>query len=376
MRSFRLLAAGASALALFVSACSTGGAPSPTTAPAAAPTTAPAKPAAVASVSPAASPAASPATAASAIPAASPKPAASPAASPAVAVASPSVAASPVAAGGPKPTVKMGSANFGEAILLGELYSQILEANGYTIERHLNLGPRQIVEPALESGQIDMYPEYIASSLGFVTKDPNAATGDPAETSAKLQAALQPKNITVLAFSPAQDQNGFAVTKATADKYHLTKMSDLAPVADQLVFGGPPECDAPEQAFCINGLQRVYGIKFKDFQKLDAGGPQTVAALQGGAIDVGELFTTDPNISLMNFVLLDDDKHLQQADNIAPLVRNDVLSRGSDLRQLSDSVSTKLTGPDLIDMNKQVGIDHKDASAVAKAYLQSKGLVK
>jgi osmoprotectant transport system substrate-binding protein len=372
MRSFRLLAAGASALALFVSACSTGGAPSPTTAPAAAPTTAPAKPVAAASVSPAASPAASPATAASAIPAASPKPAASPA----VAVASPSVAASPVAAGGPKPTVKMGSANFGEAILLGELYSQILEANGYTIERHLNLGPRQIVEPALESGQIDMYPEYIASSLGFVTKDPNAATGDPAETSAKLQAALQPKNITVLAFSPAQDQNGFAVTKATADKYHLTKMSDLAPVADQLVFGGPPECDAPEQAFCINGLQRVYGIKFKDFQKLDAGGPQTVAALQGGAIDVGELFTTDPNISLMDFVLLDDDKHLQQADNIAPLVRNDVLSRGSDLRQLADSVSTKLTGPDLIDMNKQVGIDHKDASAVAKAYLQSKGLVK
>jgi osmoprotectant transport system substrate-binding protein len=376
MRSFRLLAAGASALALFVSACSTGGAPSPTPA-AAAPTTAPAKPAAASPVvSPSASPAASPATAASAIPAASPKPAASPAASPAVAVPSPSAAASPVAAGGPKPTVKMGSANFGEAILLGELYSQILEANGYTVERHLNLGPRQIVEPSLESGQIDMYPEYIASGLGFVTKDPNAATGDPAETATKLQAAMAPKNITVLAFAPAQDQNGFAVTKATADKYHLTKMSDLTAVADQLVFGGPPECDAPEQAFCINGLKRVYGITFKDFQKLDAGGPQTVAALQGGAIDVGELFTTDPNISLMNFVLLDDDKHLQQADNIAPLVRNDVLSRGSDLKALSDSVSTKLTGPDLIDMNKQVGIDHKDASAVAKAYLQSKGLVK
>src|ERR1700704_5882758 len=167
MRSFRLLAAGASALALFVSACQTGGAPSPTAAPAA-PTTAPAKPTTA--------PAPSPAAAAS--PAASPNPAASPAA----AVASPSAA---VSAGGPKPTVKVASFNFDESEILQELYAQVLETNGYTIERHSRLGNREIVEPALESGQIDLVPEYLATVEAFVAgknNTPSKATSDPAAT--------------------------------------------------------------------------------------------------------------------------------------------------------------------------------------------------
>src|ERR1051326_4048100 len=150
MRSIRLLAAGASALALLISACSTGGAPSPTPA-AAQPTTAP-KPSAPASASPStsASPAVAASPSAAASPAASPKPAASPAVS-----ASPSAAASPAAAaGGPKPLVKVASFNFDESEILQELYAQVLEANGYTIERHTRLGTREIVEPALESGQI------------------------------------------------------------------------------------------------------------------------------------------------------------------------------------------------------------------------------
>src|SRR5918912_2291556 len=179
MRSFRLLAAGASALALFVSACQTGGAPSSTAAPAAAPTTAPAKP------TTAASPAASPAVAAipSASPAAaaaSPKPAASPAASPAAA-ASPSAAASP-AAGGPKPQVKVASFNFDESEILMELYAQVLEGNGYTIERHPRLGTREIVEPALESGQIDLVAEYLATAEAFVNKSNAKPSSDPAAT--------------------------------------------------------------------------------------------------------------------------------------------------------------------------------------------------
>ena len=102
----------------------------------------------------------------------------------------------------------------------------------------------------------------------------------------------------------------------------------------------------------------------------------TVAALDSGDVDVGLLFTTDPNITLKNYTLLEDDKHLQLADNVAPLVRNDILTRGADARTLLNSVTSKLTTADLTDMNKQVGIDHKDASAVAKAYLQSKQLVR
>ena len=366
MRSFRLLAAGASAFALFASACSTGGAPSPTTAPAAAPpTTAPAKP----TTAPAVSPAASPSTAA----AASPKPAASPAASPAVAVPSPSAAASPVA-GGAKPLVRVASFNFDESEILQELYAQVLENNGYKIERHTRLGTREIVEPAMESGQIDLVPEYMATLEAFLAKTATKASSDPAGTQTALQAQLTPKNLTVLDYAQAIDTNGFVVTQATATKDKLAKLSDLTPVASQLVLGGAPEC--PQRPFCLLGLQQTYGLQFKDFKSLDSGGPLTVAALDSGDIDIGLLFTTDPNITLKNYVLLDDDKHLQLADNIAPVVRNAVLSQASDMRTLLNSVTSKLTTADLTSMNKSVGIDHMDASAVAKAYLTSKSLIK
>ncbi len=368
MRSIRLLAAGASALALLVSACQTGGATSPTTA-AAPPTTAPAaKPTTAAAASPAASPAAA------VSPAASPKPVASPAASP-IAVASPSAAASP-AAGGPKPTVKVASFNFDESEILQELYAQVLEANGYTIERHSRLGTREIVAPALQSGQVDLVPEYMATAEAFwagKAGSQSKASADPTATQSALQALLGPNNLTVLDFAQAIDTNGFVTTKATSDKYKLSKMSDLQPVAGQLVLGGPPEC--PQRPFCLVGLQNTYNLNFKDFKPLDAGGPLTVAALDSGDIDVGLLFTTDPNITLKSYTLLDDDKHLQLADNVAPIVRNQVLQAGSDMRTLLNSVTSKLTTADLTDMNKQVGIDHKDASAVAKAYLQSKQLV-
>ncbi len=364
MRSFRLLAAGASALALIVSACSTGGAPSPTAAPAAPPTTAPAKPTTA--------PAPSPAAATSPAPAASPKPAASPAAA-----ASPSAAA--VSAGGPKPTVKVGSFNFDESEILQELYAQVLETNGYTIERHARLGNREIVEPALESGQIDLVPEYLATVEAFIAgknSTPSKASSDPAATQAALQTLLTPKNLTVLDFAQAVDANGFVVTKATADKYKLAKLSDLQPVASQLVLGGPPEC--PQRPFCQLGLQQTYGLQFKDFKPLDAGGPLTVTALTSdpAQIDIGLLFTTDPNITVKNLVLLDDDKHLQLAENVAPVVRNAILTQGADAKTLLNSVTAKLTTADLTTMNNDVGNNHKDASAVAKAYLQSKGLIK
>ncbi|GAC1320788.1 MAG: ABC transporter substrate-binding protein [Chloroflexota bacterium] len=360
MRSFRLLAAGASALALLLSACQTGGAPSSTAAPAA--TTAPAKPTTAAAASPSA--ASSPAAAA-----ASPKPAASPAAA-----ASPSAAASPIAAGGPKPNVRIGSFNFDESVVLMELYAGVLEANGYTVERRARLGSREIVMPALTSGQVDMVAEYLATAEAFVAKDQTKASSDPAATQQALQAVLTPQNITVLDFAQAVDTNGFVVTKATADKNKLAKLSDLSSVAKSFVLGGPPEC--PDRPFCQKGLQTTYGLTFKDFKPLDAGGPLTVAALDSGEIDMGLLFTTDPAISLKNYVLLEDDKHLQLADNIAPIVRNDVLSRGADLRQLVNSVTSKLTTADLTDMNKQVGSDHKDAKDVAQAYLKSKSVIK
>lgn len=276
--------------------------------------------------------------------------------------------------GGAKPAITIGSTNFSEQLVLGELYGQLLEANGYSVTRKFNLGNREIVFPALQSGQIDMEVDYLATLLAFVDKTATGST-DPRQTSATLQTALASKGVTVLDYAPAVDQNGFVVTKATADKHKLAKLSDLAPVAGQLVLGGPAEC--PNREFCALGLKSKYGITFKEFKPLDAGGPLTVQALLGGQIDVGLLFTSDATIAVRGFVLLDDDKQLQLSDNIAPVVRNEYLSRaGDDFKKLVNSVAPKLTTAELTGMNKLVEVDKKDPKDVAKDWLKKQGLIR
>ena len=276
--------------------------------------------------------------------------------------------------GGTKPPITIGSTNFSEQLILGELYSQILEANGYTVTRKFNLGNREIVFPGLLSGQIDMEADYLATLLAFVDKTATGST-DPKQTTATLQKALDPKNVTVLDYAPAVDQNGFVVTKATADKYKLAKLSDLVPVANQLVLGGPAEC--PNRPFCALGLKSTYGITFKDFKPLDTGGPLTVTALKGGQIDVGLLFTSDARIAAEGFVLLEDDKHLQLSDNVAPVVRNEYLSKaGDDFKKLINTIAPKLTTAELTGLNKLADIDKKDPKDIAKEWLKKQGLIK
>ncbi|MDQ3810469.1 MAG: hypothetical protein M3336_09280, partial [Chloroflexota bacterium] len=151
-----------------------------------------------------------------------------------------------------KPSIRIGSTNFSEQITLAELYSQMLEANGYAVERRFNLGNREVVAPALESGHIDLYVEYLASMLRYVDKNARASA-DAAETHEALQRALKPRNLAVLGYAPAVDTNAFGVTRSTAAQYGLSKLSDLSPVADRLVLGGPPECT--QRPFCLLGLQ-------------------------------------------------------------------------------------------------------------------------
>jgi osmoprotectant transport system substrate-binding protein len=278
-----------------------------------------------------------------------------------------------------RPDVIVGSTNFYEQLTLGELYAQILESNGYKVTRKFNLGNREIVQPAIESGQIDLDAEYLATLLAFVDKDGKIAkpTTDPKETQTGLQKALEAKGLTVLDFAAATDQNGFVVTKDTASSRSLKKISDLSPLAKDMILGGPPECPSPQRPFCLTGLKNVYGLTFKDFKPLDAGGPLTVAALEGKQIDVGLLFTSDPSIVAKNFVLLDDDKHLQLADNIAPVVRNALLQKDDGtLKRLLNSISAKLSQAELNDMNKQVAVDKKDSKDVAAAWLKKQGLIK
>lgn len=274
--------------------------------------------------------------------------------------------------GGTKATIKVGSFNFPESVVLGELYAQALEGSGYTVLRKFNLGNREIVFPALEKGEVDVVPEYLATVLRFVDKTAKGST-DAAEASRQLQDAVKAKNLTVLDFAQAVDQNVFVVTKATADKYRLKKTSDVATNAQGLlVLGGSAEC--PQRPFCKLGLEQTYGIKFKDFKALDAGGPLTVAALDGGQVDAANLFSSDAVISVKGYVVLEDDKHLQLADNVAPLARNAVVT--DDLKKVLNSISAKLTTDELIAINRANVVDKKDAKDVAKDWLKKMGIVK
>jgi osmoprotectant transport system substrate-binding protein len=269
------------------------------------------------------------------------------------------------------PAVRVGSANFSESALVAEIYAQALEADGYSVERKLNTGTREIYAPALETGELDLIPEYIGSILTYL-----GGTASPSsdETYADLQAAWEPAGIEVLDYAPAQDKNGFAVTQATADSLGLEKVSDLAAANGTLVLGGPPEC--PEREFCLKGLESVYGLEFAEFRPLDAGGPITVAALEGDEIQVGLMFTSDGTILAKGFVLLEDDKALQPSENIAPAVRKDIIDEyGDEFAKVLNAVSAKLTTTELISMNKLVTIDGEDPEAVAADWLTQNGIV-
>ncbi len=268
------------------------------------------------------------------------------------------------------PTIKIGSANFSESALVAEIYAQTLEAEGYQVERKLNTGNREIYAPALESGELDLIPEYIGSILTYLG---GTASSNSDETYAALQAAWEPAGIQVLDYAPAQDKNGFAVTQATADSLSLTKVSDLAAVNGTLVLGGPPEC--PEREFCLKGLESVYGLDFAEFKPLDAGGPITVAALEGDEIQVGLMFTSDGTILAKGFVLLEDDKALQPSENLAPAVRSEITDAyGDDFADALNAVSLKLTTTELISLNKLVGIDGEDPETVVADWLKAVGI--
>jgi osmoprotectant transport system substrate-binding protein len=272
-----------------------------------------------------------------------------------------------------KATIRIASFNFSESIILAHIYGGALKNKGYTIDYRDKLGNREIVEPSLENGLIDLYAGYAATDLNFIDKRQGVALEagtDAAANVAKINARLASKGVKALDPSPAVDQNAFAVTKAEADQYHLTKLSDVTPsIASQWTLGGPPEC--PQRPFCQPGLEQTYGLKFKAFKSLDTGGPLTFAALKQGAINIGLVFSSDGGITANNFVVLEDDKHLQQADNVVPLIRTAVLN--SEITTLLNSIDAKLNTPDLTAMNKSADVDKQDPVDIAATWVKNHG---
>lgn len=269
------------------------------------------------------------------------------------------------------PTITVGSTNFGEQEILGEIYATALDAAGYPVERRFQLGTREVVNPALKSGEIDMLVEYTGTLL---TYEGGSSSTDSDQTWSDLQASLAPAGLVALAYAPAQDKNGIVVTSDTAQALGLEAVSDLAAHNGQLVLGGPPEC--PEREFCLLGLQNVYGLEFAAFRPLDVGGPLTVAALEGGEIDVAVLFTSDGVIAAKGFVLLEDDRHLQPADNIVPIVRAEIVDAyGAEFTDLVDDISARITTAELSRLNKRFSIDVEDADVLAQEWLEANGFL-
>lgn len=267
--------------------------------------------------------------------------------------------------------IKVASFGFNESVIVAEIYAQGLEANGYEVERKLNLGNREVVKPALESGEIDLVPEYIGSLAGFLEVEQSA---DSQATWENARAAFEESGVTLLQYSPAQDKNAYVVTAETAAEFGLTTVSDLQPVADDLIFGGPPEC--PERDLCLKGLIDVYGLEFAEFKSLDAAGPITIAALEGGEIDVALLFSTQGIIAEKGWVSLEDDQGLNPAENLVPAIRTEVVEAyGDDLVALLESFSEALTTEDLTELNKRADLDQEAPEVLAEEWLISFGFL-
>lgn len=262
----------------------------------------------------------------------------------------------------------VGGTNFSEQEIVAEIYAQCLEAAGYDVETKLKIGSREIVLPALENGDIDLYPEYVGTLLTFLDGEP---TGEVDSSVADLRAKLEPKGLTLLEPAPAEDKNGFAMTRAKATQLGVKSLSDLKGKSQDLVFGAGPECE--ERPLCLIGLKETYGLEFKDVKKLDSGGPLTKDALEKGDIDVGLIFTSDGAVAARGFVVLEDDKDLQPVENVVPIVREDAVE--GDLEELLNSISEKLTTEGLSELNKQVDVDKADPADVAHDWLVENGFL-
>jgi osmoprotectant transport system substrate-binding protein len=264
-------------------------------------------------------------------------------------------------------SIIVGSANFPENVLLAEIYAGALTAKGVKVEKKLNIGSRETYIPGFKDGSIDLIPEYTGVLAQYFNKDVKATDADGVY--AELKAAV-PTTLTVLDKSAAEDKDAVVVTKETAARLKLKSIGDLAPLAEGLTLGGPPEWKTRPTG--VPGLKKLYNLEFKTFRALDAGGPLSVQALKNGQVDAVNLFTTDPSIAANGFVILDDPKSLFAAQNVVPLITKSKVN--PTVSAALNAISAKLDTATLGGLVKEVVVDKKDAAVVAKEFLAKNGL--
>jgi osmoprotectant transport system substrate-binding protein len=266
----------------------------------------------------------------------------------------------------------IGSKNFTEQKLLGEIYAQALTAAGYDVSTELNLGDEKTALKALEGGDISAYPEYTGTALlSFFGFTADKLPSDEAQAFEEAKSGFAEKNLTALPPTPFVSSNEVAVTKETADKLGLSKISDLEGESQDLTLYGSPECR--QRLDCKLGLEEVYGLKFKRFVPVDIALRHEV--LSKGQADVSIVFTTDPQNKREGFVLLEDDRGMFPPYNSTLVVRNEVVEQaGPDLEKTVELVNEELTDEVMQELNARVDLDKETPKDVAAAYLEETGL--
>ena len=262
-------------------------------------------------------------------------------------------------------SLTVGSAGFTENVLLADIYGDAMSVKGVKVSKHLNIGERPIYMKALNDGSIDFIPEYTGSILSFL--DASATAKTPSDVYTALQQKLDPKQV-ALKYAAAQDSDTITVTQATAQKYHLTSIGDLASVASHLTLGAPAQFKTRPDG--VPALKSVYGVTFGRFTPLEAGGAITVTSLKNGTIDAADIFSTDSSIAKNNFVSLGDPKSMFAAQNIVPIVNKSKLTQP--MVDACNAVSAKLDTKTLASLVDKASSG--DPDKVAKDWLSSVGL--
>jgi osmoprotectant transport system substrate-binding protein len=274
-------------------------------------------------------------------------------------------------------SVTVGGPNFTEGLVMTEMYRLLLEDAGYDVSVQ-TADTREIYAPALQSGEIDIVPEYLATMTEFLNRDVNGAdaaqvaSADPEQTLAALNDLGEQVGVVALEPAEAANQNAFVVTEQFATENDLTSLSDLAALGQPVVLAATEEC--PERPFCQIGLEEVYGLAIERVEPLGFGSPQTKQAVADGTATLGLTGTTDGTLPAFGLVVLADDKGLQLADNLVPVVNADVAADQA-LTDALDALAPVLTTEDLAALNAQVDEERQKAEDVARAYLEEKGLI-
>lgn len=268
--------------------------------------------------------------------------------------------------GGAGGSIIIGSANFAESELLMNIYAEALKAKGVQVTTKPKIGAREVYVPAIKDGSIDLIPDYTGNLLAYA--DPQTKLTSSEEVYAALPAALG-SDLKVLNQSAAQDKDTYVVTKATADKYQLKTIADLAPHAKDMIIGASSEFKT--RAYGIPGLKSVYGVEFGKFQVTDPGGPLSLNALKNNQVDVTDLFSTDPAIKANGFVTLEDPKNMIAAQNVVPLIS--AKKSTPEIDAALNAVSAKLTTDNLTVLDQKVG-EGADSVQVAQEWVKAQGL--